>query len=88
MKRFYPVGYPFWRIFARCGYALKVRVDVTLDEEAGVFVATSRDLRGLVCEAETEAAIKADVERAAKALLNMAYYPEAAPPHVTECRRA
>ncbi|WP_295995744.1 DUF1902 domain-containing protein [Rugamonas sp.] len=49
----YRIGYPFWRILSRLGLPLKVRVNVLRDDEAGVFVATSDDLPGLVCEAST-----------------------------------
>lgn len=49
----YRIGYPFWRFLAKRGVTLKVRINVMHDEEAGVFVATSPDLRGLVCEAHT-----------------------------------
>ncbi len=49
----YRIGYPFWKFIARCGVPLKLRIDVLRDKEAGVFVATSNDLRGLVAEAAT-----------------------------------
>jgi len=49
----YRIGFPFWKQLARIGVPLIIRVDVLRDDEAGVFVATSRDLRGLVCEAST-----------------------------------
>jgi hypothetical protein len=49
----YKIGYPFWRLAARLGVPLRMRVDVAYDAEAKVFVATSSDLRGLVCEAHT-----------------------------------
>ncbi len=49
----YKIGYPFWRLAARLGVPLRMRVDVAYDAEAKVFVATSADLRGLVCEAHT-----------------------------------
>jgi hypothetical protein len=39
--------------FARMGVPTKIRVDVIRDDEAGVFVGTSTDLRGLVIEATT-----------------------------------
>jgi predicted RNase H-like HicB family nuclease len=49
----YPVGFPFWKTLARAGVTLHLTVKVIKDEEAGVFVATSDDLRGLVAEAPT-----------------------------------
>lgn len=41
------------RYAARRGALLRLRVDVQRDAQAGVYVATSGDLRGLVCEAAT-----------------------------------
>jgi hypothetical protein len=49
----YRIGFPLWKQIARLGVPLTVRVHVMRDDEAGVFVATSNDLRGLVCEAKT-----------------------------------
>lgn len=49
----YRIGYPFWRTLGGAGVPLKLRVDILHDVEANVFVATSSDLRGLVCEAAT-----------------------------------
>jgi hypothetical protein len=45
------IGFPFWRRAALLGVPLKLRVDVARDHDANVFVATSDDLKGLVCEA-------------------------------------
>lgn len=47
----YRVGFPGWKIAARFGAHLLVKIDVLHDKESGVFVATSRDLPGLVVEA-------------------------------------
>lgn len=49
----YRIGFPLWKQIARLGIPLTVRVNVMRDDDAGVFVATSNDLRGLVCEAKT-----------------------------------
>lgn len=49
----YRVGFPGWKIAARVGVPLLLRVEVIRDHEAGVFVATSPDLDGLVAEAKT-----------------------------------
>jgi predicted RNase H-like HicB family nuclease len=49
----YRIGYPFWRTLSNLGVPLTLRVNVLHDKEADVFVATSDDLQGLVCEAET-----------------------------------
>jgi len=50
----YRVGFPFWKVAARAGVPLLVRVNVMRDEEAGVYVATSPDLQGLVAEGKTK----------------------------------
>jgi predicted RNase H-like HicB family nuclease len=49
----YRVGFPGWKIAARFGVPLLLRVEVMRDAEVGVFIATSPDLRGLVAEANT-----------------------------------
>ncbi|MDN5753626.1 MAG: DUF1902 domain-containing protein [Nitrosospira sp.] len=49
----YRIGYPFWRALGGLGIPLTLRVNVLHDKEAGVVVATSDDLSGLVCEADT-----------------------------------
>lgn len=45
----YRVGWPFWKWAAR-HVPLLIRLEVVHDREAGVFVVTSNDLRGLVVE--------------------------------------
>ena len=49
----YRVGFPGWKLAARIGVPLLLRIEVIRDHEAGVFVATSPDLDGLVAEAKT-----------------------------------
>ena len=49
----YKVGFPLWRTVARLGVPVGLKVDVHHDDEAGVFIATSHDLEGLVVEATT-----------------------------------
>lgn len=49
----YRVGFPGWKIAARIGVPVLVRIDVLHDTAANVFVATSPDLPGLVVEAGT-----------------------------------
>lgn len=48
----YKVGFPFWKTLARMGVTLLVTVEVVYDDEAGVFVATSPNLRGMVAESD------------------------------------
>jgi len=50
---YYKIGYPFWKVAAKMGVAMKIRVDVLKDDDANVYVASSEDLPGLVCEAVT-----------------------------------
>jgi Domain of unknown function (DUF1902) len=47
----YRVGFPGWKLAARLGVPLLVKIDVIRDAEAAVFIATSADLAGLVVEA-------------------------------------
>jgi|GEM_PF-3482736 len=54
------------------------------DYEVGYFIATSQDLRGLVCEAETMEKLEDDIRRSANVLVKMSYFPKPAPPHMTE----
>ena len=49
----YRVGFPGWKIAARFGVPLLVKIEVTHDKTAEVFVAISPDLAGLVVEAKT-----------------------------------
>ncbi len=49
----YRVGFPFWKVAAQLGAPMLIRVDVMQDKEAGVFVATSPDLHGMVAEAKS-----------------------------------
>lgn len=49
----YRYGWPLGHLLAKAGVPTKIRVDVIRDDEAGVFVGTSTDLRGLVIEAES-----------------------------------
>lgn len=65
----YRVGLPFWRALARRGVPLSVRIDVERDDEAGVFIATSNDLRGLAVEAASFDEILNEAKGAIGALL-------------------
>ncbi|NQW84777.1 MAG: DUF1902 domain-containing protein [Alcaligenaceae bacterium] len=47
----YRVGLPFWKLVARLGVPLSLRIQVMRDNEADVYIATSTDLAGLVAEA-------------------------------------
>ena len=49
----YRVGFPLWKVAARLNIPLLLKIDVARDREAGVFIATSQDLPGLVVEASS-----------------------------------
>lgn len=55
-------------------------VKANLDPDAGVWVATSDDIPGLVAEAETAEALEADIQGASEDLLELNRPPEAGPP--------
>lgn len=65
----YRVGFPGWKVAAALGITLVFRVDVLQDKEAGVFLATSPDIRGLVAEAPTLEALFTEVGHGADMLL-------------------
>lgn len=49
----YRYGWPLGRLAARIGVPTKIELKVIRDAEAGVFVGTSDDVRGLVVEADS-----------------------------------
>lgn len=53
MSMHYRLGWPLGKVAARIGIPTLVRIDVIRDQNAGVFVGTSRDVEGLVLEADT-----------------------------------
>lgn len=68
----YRVGFPGWKIAARLGITLKVRVTVLWDNDAKVLVATSEDFLpefGCVAESETWDGLKEEL----KAVLDDAF---------------
>lgn len=81
----YRIGFPFWKQLARIGVPLNVRVNVIRDDDAGVFVATSNDLRGLVCEATTMDDLVAEINSSVNELLSI-YLKGSSPRPVTDLR--
>lgn len=81
----YRIGYPFWRVLGGCGVTLSLRVNVMHDKEAGVFVATSDDLRGLVCEAATLDSLVEEVTNSVDELIKLQINPTVPKP-VTDLR--
>ena len=82
----YRIGFPFWKQAARLGIALNIRVDVMHDDEANVFVATSHDLRGLVCEASTMDELLVEVNSTINDLLSFHLNNGVTPKPVTDLR--
>lgn len=82
----YRIGFPFWREAARFGVPLKLRINVTRDDEAGVLVASSDDLRGLVCEAATFDELVREVTSATQELLTLQLHREPVSKTVTDLR--
>ena len=71
----YRIGFPFWKQAARLGVPLKMHINVMRDQEAGVFVATSDDLPGLVCEAASMGELLVEVNAATRELLGILLMP-------------
>ena len=57
------VDYPFWAIKARFGFRQVFRMSILHDEDVDVYVATSEDFPGLICEADTRDELIAETER-------------------------
>jgi len=57
-------------LVAKSGRAIEFRVDVHHDREAGVYIATSPDLRGLVVEADSMDQLMEEVRGAVEMLLD------------------
>ena len=67
----YPIRYPLAKLFASLGAVMLIRIDVTYDDEAQVYIATSKDLTGLILEAETFAELKKEAENVIPELLHL-----------------
>lgn len=66
----YRLGWPMGKAMARIGVPTLIRVNVIRDEEAGVYVGTSFDLRGLVIEAGTFEELVREAEEMIPCLLD------------------
>lgn len=73
---YYPMRYPFAKFFQHFGVTLIVRIDVIFDAEAKVYVATSKDISGLVLEAETFQSLESEVR---EAIINLAKFDTTIP---------
>ena len=68
----YRVGFPGWKLAARLGVPVRLRVNIRQDLEANVYVAESPDLDGLIVEGHTLDEIKDEALSAAGVLLELA----------------
>lgn len=82
----YRIGYPFWRTFARMGVPLFLRIDVLRDHEAGVFVAKSDNLRGLVAEAPTMDELVVEIQSVIDDLMTVELRHAPASPPIQDLR--
>jgi predicted RNase H-like HicB family nuclease len=67
----YPYRYPFSSFFAKHGATLSINIQVSHDEEANVYIATSDDVEGLFVEAESFERLRKEVEEAVPNLIAM-----------------
>ncbi len=70
----YRVGFPLWKVAARMGMPVRLRVNITQDLEANVYVAESPDLDGLIVEGHTLDEVKDEALAAASVLLELALH--------------
>ena len=82
----YRIGFPFWKTAGKMGVELKLRVYVTHDAEAGVFIATSDDLRGMVAEAETMDKLVTEVHSTIESLMELEFHGQPNRHPVTDLR--
>ncbi len=68
----YRVGFPGWKLAARMGVPVRIRVDVHFDNESNSYWANSPDLDGLVVAGSTLDELRDEVRSAAGALLELA----------------
>jgi hypothetical protein len=76
----YRIGLPLWTIAARLGVRLSLPVDVVEDTDAGVYIGTSHDLPGLVCEAPDIEALTSEIHATARELLETQLQQTISPP--------
>lgn len=65
------VGFPCWKLFARLGLHIRVRVAVHFDADTKTFWADSPDLDGLVVSGATPEELAREVHLAAAELLEL-----------------
>lgn len=65
----YRIGFPGWKLAARLGVRLVLRIDVMHDIESGAYIATSPDLHGLVVEEKELSALWQSIHDCTEMLL-------------------
>lgn len=73
----YRVGFPGWKVAARLGVPMKLRIDVMLDEEAHCYWTSSPDLKGLIVTGATLDEIRTEARLAATQLLELELHGQA-----------
>ena len=69
----YRVGFPGWKLAARVGVPVVMRVDVHFDQESKTFWADSPNLDGLVVSGQTLDELRDEVRSAAETLLEIQF---------------
>ena len=70
----YRVGYPGWKLLAKIGVPVLVRVQVYFDEESKSFWASSADLDGLAVSGGDLDELRSEVIAAAGLLISLAVH--------------
>ena len=70
----YRVGLAFWKLAARLGVPLSLRIQIMHDDEADVYIATSTDLAGLVTEAPSLVELMFSVRNCSEMLIEHALH--------------
>lgn len=61
--------WPGWRVLVRRGFPIEIRVEIRFDSEAGVYIVSDSNLKGLHVEAETLDQMQREIVSAAAELL-------------------
>jgi len=65
----YRIGLPFWKVIARSGATIAIPVQISFDQEANVYIATSSHLSGLAVEAPSLDELREEVRGAIDVLV-------------------
>jgi hypothetical protein len=68
----YRVGFPGWKVAARAGWPVRLRIDVHHDPEVNSYWTTSSDLNGLVVTGATLNEVRNEARLASESLLDRA----------------